>query len=119
MDYSRQKESTKNPLQKWWYTVEENFSKLLKINSKNKKQEYAEKTIKELIDLRKKLLQPTSEIKSGKQYANYIKMLGQGQTESVAIKSVLTKFQKNKMLKGNFIKSFRFNSIKYLNKFHV
>lgn len=105
MDYSRQKDSVKNPLKKVKYFVEDKFSKILNINSKTKKQNYAKNTIKELIELRKNLLKPTDEIKAGKWYANYINLLNSGQTESVAVKSVLSNYQNKKMLKGNFIKT--------------
>ncbi len=66
---------------------------------------YAEKTIRDLIKLRKDLLKPTEEVKAGGWYSKYINALKDGQTESVAVKSVLTRYQKGKMLKGNFIKT--------------
>ena len=105
IDYKQHKLSAKNPLSKIWYSAEEKFSKILKINSKTKKQEYAEKTIKDLIDLRKNVLNPSTEFAAGKLYSNYNSALKNGQTKSVAVKSVLTKYQKNKMMKGNFIKT--------------
>ena len=58
-----------------------------------------------MIQLRKDLLNPSEEVKSGGWYSKYISALKDGQTESVAVKSVLTKYQKGKMLKGNFIKT--------------
>ena len=66
---------------------------------------YAENTIKDLIKLRKQLLNPTSEVKASDWYSVYVKSLTSGQTESVAVKSVLSKFQKSKMMKGKFIKT--------------
>lgn len=66
---------------------------------------YSEKTIKDLIQLRKDLLNPSTKVKSGKCYSKYIQALKSGQTENVAVKSVLNDYQKSKMLKGNFIKT--------------
>ena len=105
IDYKQQKLSAKNPLSKIWYSLEDKFSKFLKINSKTKKQEYAEKTIKDLIDLRKNILNPSTEFAAGKLYSNYNSALKNGQTNSVAVKSVLTKYQNNTLMKGNFIKT--------------
>lgn len=66
---------------------------------------YAESTIKDLIKLRKDLLHPTSKVQAREWYSVYVKFLKNGQTENVAIKSVLSKFQKSKMMKGKFIKT--------------
>lgn len=55
--------------------------------------------------MRKDLLNPTTEVKAGGWYSKYIKALKSGQTESVAVKSVLTNFQKGQLMKGNFIKT--------------
>lgn len=74
-------------------------------DKKNHFENYAEKTIRDLIQLRKGLLNPTEEFKNNRWYAKYKGALKDGQTESVAVKSVLTDFQKGKMLKGNFIKT--------------
>ena len=58
-----------------------------------------------MIDLRKNLLNPTDAMKSNCWYSKYTKGLKGGQTPSVAVKSVLTDFQKGKMMKGNFVKT--------------
>lgn len=80
-------------------------SSIFKTDNKEKIAEYSTKTIKDLINLRKNLLNPTTEIKKGNWYGNYINALKKGQTESVAVKSVLKKFQENKMAKGKFVKT--------------
>ena len=66
---------------------------------------YAENTIKDLIEMRKKILNPSSDFKVNKWYSEYVSALKRGQTENVAVKTVLTKYQKGKMMKGNFIKT--------------
>ena len=81
------------------------FFSISKFDNKEKIKEYSEKTIKDLIQMRKDLLKPTAEIKSGAWYQNYINALNKGQTQSVAVKSVLEKFQKNKLMKGKFVKT--------------
>lgn len=92
-DYHSKKDSLNNSVRIFKHDKKEHFG------------EYAEKTIRDLIQLRKDLINPTEEIKSGGWYSKYILGLKNGQTESVAIKSVLTKYQKGKMLKGNFVKT--------------
>ena len=79
--------------------------KIFKADKNERLAKYSETTIKDLIKLRKDILNPTTEVKSSKWYSHYIKALKNGQTENVAVKSVLTDFQKNKMLKGNFLKT--------------
>lgn len=82
-----------------------NFFNISKLDNKEKVKEYSEKTIKDLIKLRKDILNPSTQTKAGGWYQRYIKNLNNGQTESVAIKSVLEAFQTNKLLKGKFIKT--------------
>ena len=93
MDFKQHKNPIKKSLQ------------VFRLDSKDKAGEYAQKNIKDLIHLRKDLLNPDSEVKTGQWYSKYIKALKGGQTESVAVKSVLLNYQKNKLLKGNFIKT--------------
>ena len=82
-----------------------NVFKVFRLDSKEKIQNYSEKTIKDLIELRKNLLNPTDEFKQDKWFKAYEADLKAGQTSNVAVKSVLTKFQQSKMLKGKFIKT--------------
>lgn len=105
MDFRKQEQHSKNPLKKLWYYTEEKTSELLKFNHKDNIEQYAEKSIRDLIQLRKNLLNPTDEIKSGNWYSCYQKSLNEGQTQSVAIKSALTKYQKSKLLQPKSIKT--------------
>lgn len=82
-----------------------NSMKVFSLDKKDHFEKYAEKTIRDLIKLRKDLLNPSTEVKAGGWYSKYVAALKGGQTESVAVKSVLTNYQKGKMLKGNFIKT--------------
>ena len=79
--------------------------KHFRVDKKEYINKYAQKTIKDLIEMRKKLISPSDEFKTNKWYLEYIKTLKRGQTENVAVKTVLSKYQKRKMLKGNFIKT--------------
>lgn len=93
MDYNTKKKSLKNTF------------KVFSLDKKENIEKYSVKTIKNLIQLRKDLLNPTTDIKASGWYSKYISALKSGQTESVAVKSVLTNFQKGQLLKGNFIKT--------------
>ena len=50
-------------------------------------------------------MKPSEEFKNDKWFKAYKSDLKKGQTSSVAVKSVLTNFQQNKMLKGKTIKT--------------
>lgn len=93
MDYNNKKTSFKN------------LFKIFRLDSQEKVEKYSEKTIKDLIQLRKDLLKPSEEFKNNKWYKAYEADLKKGQTSSVAVKSVLTNFQQAKMLKGKAIKT--------------
>ena len=93
LDFKNQKTSLKNVF------------KIFSFDKKEKVKEYSEKTIKDLIDLRKNLLNPTDSFKKNKWFKAYEADLNAGQSSNVAIKSVLTQFQQNKMFKGKFIKT--------------
>ena len=93
MDYNNKKSSIKN------------LFKIFRLDTQEKIEKYSEKTIKELIKLRKDLLNPTDEFKSNKWYKAYEADLKKGQTSSVAVKSVLTNYQQSKMLKGKAVKT--------------
>lgn len=93
LDFKNQKTSLKNVF------------KIFSFDKKEKVKEYSEKTIKDLIDLRKNLLNPTDNFKKNKWFKAYEADLNAGQSSNVAIKSVLTQFQQNKMFKGKFIKT--------------
>ena len=93
LDYSQKKKSLKNKF------------KIFRLDSEKNVNKYATKTITNLIEMRKNLLNPSSEFKAGDWYSNYIKSLNSGQTENVAVKSVLKQFQKSKMMKGKFVKT--------------
>lgn len=105
MDFKKQEESARKPLQKLWYKIEEKIAKMMHFDNKENVGKYSEKTIRDLIQLRKDLLKPTVEMKKNPWYSNYIASLKSGQTESVAVKSVLSKFQKSKMMKSKFVKT--------------
>ena len=87
------------------YSDKKQKVKVFRNENQEKLEKYAEKTIRDLIDLRKNLLNPTDAMKSNGWYSKYTKGLKGGQTPSVAVKSILTDFQKGKMMKGNFVKT--------------
>ena len=92
---------SKNFISKTLYKIQ----KALKINTPEKIEKYAENVIKELIETRKLLLNPTDEFKTNVLFSNYELALNNGETKSVATKSVLTKMLNNKTLKSRFIKT--------------
>lgn len=93
MDYNNKKSSLKN------------LFKIFRLDSQERVEKYSERTIKDLIQLRKNLLNPSEEFKNNKWYKAYEADLKKGQTSSVAVKSVLTNFQQAKMLKGKAVKT--------------
>ena len=104
IDFRKQEKNTKNPFSKAWNKIETSTFKLLNINNESL-DKYANSTIQDLIEKRKNLLNPSEEFKASKIYHNYINGLNKGQTKDVAIKSALTKFQQQKMLKGRTLKT--------------
>ena len=105
LDFNEQEVASKNPFKKLWIKIEEGTNKIFKYNHDLRVERYSEKVIKELIDLRKNLLNPKGEFKNSKEYIEYKEALKQGMTENVAIKSVLNKFQQKNMLKGKIVKT--------------
>mgnify|MGYP003297445437 CR=1 FL=1 len=78
-------------MQRFLLRTEEKIAK----NFVNKKQDnidnFARETVQNAIDLRKKILNPTSEFKKTKEYLIYKELLELGQTKNVAIKNVINK----------------------------
>ncbi len=104
-NFKTQEKITKNPVHKLWLFLEDTFTKILNINSMEKNEHYANNTIKDIIEKRKYIINPSDEFKDTPLYKNYLKFKKDGQSESVAIKSVLKKYQQNKMLKSKFVKT--------------
>lgn len=82
-----------------------NLLNIFKTENNEQIEKYSVKTIKDLIELRQKLLNPPEEFKSSKHYKAFQADIKKGQTPSVAVKSVLSQFQQNKMLQGKFVKT--------------
>lgn len=100
LDFEKRAKAINNPIRKIFIRTQE------RLKIKNEKiNKYAETTIRELIENRKLMLQPTEEFKSTQAYKDYVNALSNEQTKNVATKSALTNFQKNKMLKGKIIKT--------------
>lgn len=95
LDFKKHNDVDTNPLRKL----------TLRINKKNNIDNYAEKTIKKLIEMRHDLLNKSDDIKDGRWFKQYNAALKKGQTQNVAVKSVLNKFIECKALKGRFIKT--------------
>lgn len=74
-------------------------------NNPNDINKFAETTIKELIKIRKDLLNPADEFKISNTYLSFEQALKSGQTQNVAVKSILHKHLKQQTLKGKFIKT--------------
>ena len=74
-------------------------------NNKENGHNFAETTIKDLIKLRKNLLEPDDEFKISDTYLSYKQARKSGQTKNVAVKSILQKHLKQQTLKGKFVKT--------------
>ena len=74
-------------------------------DSKKNLEQYAEKTITDLIDMQKNLLNPSGDFINSNWHKLYENSCNSGKTNNVAIKHVLTKFQSIKCLKGKIIKT--------------
>lgn len=74
-------------------------------NNKDNVQTFAKTTINNLIQMRKNLLNPADEYKTKTWYLKYKQALQEGQTQNVAVKSILSKYLKQDTLKGKFVKT--------------
>ena len=77
----------------------------MKLNNEKRVYDYAENTIKDLITTRKHLLAPNEEFKKSSWYQGFVKAKESGQTSNVAVKTTLTHYQNNKLLKDKSIKT--------------
>lgn len=98
LSYRNFEERAKNPFK-------ESFQKAFKLNTKDKIDKYAQRTIKKLISTRKNLLNPTDLYKETSLYSQYKYALESGQTKNVAVKSVLNQYLSKKTMKGRFVKT--------------
>ena len=101
IDYFKSEEVERSIFAKISHNIEKIFFK----KDIDNIEKYSDATIKDLIDARKQLLNPSEEFKTTQIYKDYRKAISKEQTQNVAIKSALTKFQQKKMLKGRFIKT--------------
>ena len=97
LDYRKQR-TTKNPFKEGFYSA-------YKVNRKEKVNKFAEKIIKEAIDLRIKLLNPEKEFIESSIYSSFKNALKNGQTKNVAVNSTLNKELSNKTIRGRSIKT--------------
>lgn len=105
LEFKRHASSTKNPIKKFGYYINDKISKLTHSNTKDNINNYAAKKIELMIDMRKKMISPSNEDKSNKWFQNYEASLKQGQTSNVAIKSALTKNIDSEMMTGKTVKT--------------
>ena len=105
LDYNKQRKATDNKVIKVYYNIVDKLRKPQKINSSEKIANFSESVIKELIKMRKDLLNPSEEFMQTKHYANFNLALGKGQSRNVAVKTVLDKHLSNIMLKGKLVKT--------------
>ena len=79
--------------------------KHFELNKREDIKAYAENTIKNLMSMYKKFMHPSDEFKTTNWYANFKQLMEKGQTKNVAVKSVLTKYQEGRTIKGKVIKT--------------
>lgn len=95
----------KNPVRRFLKKTEDLMFSNMKSNAEKRVYDYAENTIKDLITTRKHLLSPTEEFKKCSWYQGFVNAKESGQTSNVAVKTVLTRYQNNKLLKDKSIKT--------------
>lgn len=105
LDYNKNIAKSKNFIKKFFIWLEGKLFKDLASKKQSKIDNYAEKTIMSLIELRKKYLNPSEEFIKTQQYRDYTKLIENGQTKSVAIKSSLVRFLNNDTKLGRVIKT--------------
>ncbi len=97
IEYRHQECMVKNPLKRMF--------KNYKPDTKESLDKFAKKTISKLIRTRKQLLNPSENIKQHNIYKRFEQALSAGETNNVAVKSVMNKFLDSKTLKGRFVKT--------------
>ena len=106
LEFKKHASFFKHPLRKIANFIDDKFSKnIQRIDMDERIKEYSEQKIEDLIELRKSLLNPSTETKKSKIYETYINALKSGQTENVAIKTTLTESLNKKGLSGKFVKT--------------
>ena len=105
LDYRNHKDSCYNKINRVFLFLEEKMFKNHFDNKNKSTEKYAETTIKELIEMRKNLLNPTEDFKLTNHYKDYLSMMKKGQTKNVAVKSVLNKYLNKKSLTSKIIKT--------------
>ena len=104
VDYKKQIE-TRNPFKKFWFYSLDKISDFMNFNPKERVNNYAQETIKELIQLRKQAFRPTDEFKNSWEYTFFKSSIENGETPNVAVKSLLIKKLNKQNLKGSFVKT--------------
>jgi len=104
MDYKKQSTETSNIFKKTSLWLTDKLYTVSNINKKENLDEYAKNTIKELIKIRKELLNSSSENSSNLR-KHFQAALDSGQTKNVAVKSVLNKHLQKGNLKGKMVKT--------------
>ena len=94
LDYKFSKKALKGSLRKF-----------LKVDKTECIDRYAKDTITKLINTKSLLLNPSDEFKKSGFYSDFILALECGQTENVAVKSILSKFLKKSTLTGKLFKT--------------
>ncbi len=79
--------------------------KYLRVNSKDKLKSYAEATIKDLIKMYKDIQNSSDEFVNSSWASTYKQARAKGQTQNVAVKTVLSKYQASKGINGKILKT--------------
>lgn len=81
------------------------LKKTFEFNKKADVKKYAENTIKNLISMYKSFMMPTEKFKETNWYKNFKQAMQNGQTDNVAAKTILAKYQDSKTIKGRVIRT--------------
>lgn len=105
MDYHKNEGSEMNPFKRFFLKAEEKIAKKFVIKKQENIDNFARNTAQNVIDLRKKILNPSEEFKKTKEYQNYSELIESGQTKNVAVKNVINKKIKKELLPGKVVKT--------------
>ena len=101
----RDEECVKDFLETVSDNIDFRFGNRLHFSKQENIEKYSEKTVRDLIEMYKDLHESSEAFINSKWYTNYQQARVKGQTKNVAVKSVLSKYQQNKNLKGKIIKT--------------
>ena len=103
--FKTERDGSSNSIKKHLQRFENIIIEKLGINKLKKVDKYSQNLLKDVVDLRKKILNPTEEFKLTPIYTKFQKAMNAGQSQNVAIKTVLIDKLSKSSFGGKIIKS--------------